>query len=89
MLVLLSLTSHLTSSQSRQGVSLILDLIRQARLQPMAMGSYISTLHSDRSLTSTDTLPSSHSSENTGHTPEEYSSSTTGNTWLRKIWGSG
>ncbi|KAG1858983.1 hypothetical protein DFJ58DRAFT_781104, partial [Suillus subalutaceus] len=74
--------------RSRQGVSLFLDLIRQARLQPMALGSYITHLHSERSFTSTDTPASSHSSDNTGHAPEEYSSPTTENTWLGKIWGS-
>ncbi|KAG2155470.1 PRELI-like family-domain-containing protein [Suillus clintonianus] len=71
--------------RSRQGVSLILDLIRQARLQPMALGSYISHLHSDHSFASTDTPTSSHTSDSTGHAPEEYS--TTENTWLGKIWG--
>ncbi|KAG1773035.1 PRELI-like family-domain-containing protein [Suillus occidentalis] len=74
--------------RSRQGVSLILDLIRQARLQPMALGSYITHLHSEHSFASTDTPTSSHSSDNAVHAPEDHSSHTTENTWLGKIWGS-
>lgn len=74
--------------RSRQGVSLILDLIRQARLQPMALGSYITHHHSEHSFASTDTPTSSHSSDNAAHAPEDHSSHTTENTWLGKIWGS-
>ncbi|KIJ21501.1 hypothetical protein PAXINDRAFT_164983 [Paxillus involutus ATCC 200175] len=73
--------------KSRQGVSLMMDLIRQARLQPMAFGSYISSLHSDMSFV----VPEASTSHNTGHRPEGPHSPPTAqnNTWYNRVWGSG
>jgi len=49
--------------RSREGVSLILSLLRQARLEPMTLGSYISHIHSDVSFSGLDVYPSNQASE--------------------------
>ncbi|KIJ68690.1 hypothetical protein HYDPIDRAFT_125566 [Hydnomerulius pinastri MD-312] len=74
--------------RSRQGVSLMMDLIRQARLQPMTFGSYMSSLHSDMSYTVPEASASSNSASSSGHRPES-GSSTKNNTWYSSVWGNG
>jgi len=77
--------------KSRQGVSLMMDLIRQARLQPMAFGSYISSLHSDMSFVVPEASVSSNSITSTGHKPEDTRSPATSqnDTWYNRVWGNG
>ncbi|KAN0100861.1 PRELI-like family domain containing protein [Tylopilus felleus] len=76
--------------RSRQGVSLMMDFIRQARLQPMAFGSYISTIHSDMSFVVPGTSVPSPSSNNTGHKPENDHVPASGNNrWFNKVSGAG
>jgi len=73
--------------RSREGVSLILDLLRQARLQPMALGSYVSHLHSDLSFISPAVSASDNS--DSGHSDEESSPSppAQNNSWIKGFWG--
>ncbi|KAG6381430.1 RIC1-domain-containing protein [Boletus reticuloceps] len=74
--------------RSRQGVSLMMDFIRQARLQPMAFGSYISTIHSDMSFVVPETSVPSSSGNNTGHKPENNHVPTSqNNKWFNRVWG--
>ncbi|KAF8139996.1 PRELI-like family-domain-containing protein [Boletus edulis] len=76
--------------RSRQGVSLMMDFIRQARLQPMAFGSYISTIHSDMSFVVPETSVPSSSGNNTGHKPENNHVPTSqNNRWFDRVWGVG
>ena len=70
--------------KSRQGVSLMMDFIRQARLQPMAFGSYISTIHSDMSFVSPETSASTSSGNKPGRVSHSQNDS-----WFDKIWGAG
>ncbi|KIM67033.1 hypothetical protein SCLCIDRAFT_1210493 [Scleroderma citrinum Foug A] len=72
--------------RSRQGVSLILDLLRQARLQPMTLGSYASYLHAERIFPASDTSTSSlHVEQNTNERGDD--SSTQSGRWYDKFWG--
>ncbi|KAH7883854.1 PRELI-like family-domain-containing protein [Phlebopus sp. FC_14] len=75
--------------RSRQGVSLILDLIRQARLRPMPLGPYMSTLHSDSSFAVSDVSVSSHTPEYRGNQPENDSppAATQTNAWSGRVGG--
>ncbi|KAF9229602.1 MSF1-domain-containing protein [Gyrodon lividus] len=57
--------------RSRQGVSLMMDIIRQGRLQPMTFGSYISSLHSDMSFVVPEPSVTSNAAHSTGHKPED------------------
>ncbi|KAG6335629.1 hypothetical protein ID866_3465 [Astraeus odoratus] len=66
--------------RSRQGVSLILDLIRQARLQPMALGSYASYLKSDRTFSFPESSHSLHVEHDIDQS-EDDSSATQSDKW--------
>ncbi|KAI9572703.1 PRELI-like family-domain-containing protein [Boletus coccyginus] len=73
--------------RSRQGVSLVTDFIRQARLQPMTFGSYISTIHSDMSFTVPETPAPLSSGNNTGHKPEnDHVPTSENNRWFDRVW---
>ena len=68
----------------------MMDFIRQARLQPMAFGSYISTIHSDMSFVVPGTSVPSPSSNNTGHKPEnDHVPASGNNSWFNKVSGAG
>ncbi|KAH7927373.1 MSF1-domain-containing protein [Leucogyrophana mollusca] len=75
--------------RSRDGVSLILNLLRQARLQPMALGSYIANIHSDHTFVGAEVPSISYDSDGSVHSADENQPSPTpaNNSWLGKIWG--
>lgn len=73
--------------RSRQGVSLMLDLIRQARLQPMTLGSYTSQLHSDRTSFAPN-APISSLDVNEDTCREDHSSPPQSGRWYGRFWGS-
>ncbi|KAG9314608.1 PRELI-like family-domain-containing protein [Chiua virens] len=76
--------------RSRQGVSLMMDLIRQARLQPMAFGSYISNIRSDMSFLAPESSVPSSTGIDTGHKPDNNHVPTSqNNRWLSRVWGTG
>ncbi|KAH0838539.1 RIC1-domain-containing protein [Lanmaoa asiatica] len=73
-------------AHSRQGVSLMMDLIRQARLQPMAFGPYISSIHSDMSFLVPETAVPSSPRNNTGHKPEnDHVPNSQNNRWFNRL----
>lgn len=63
-----------------------MDFIRQARLQPMAFGSYISNIHSDMSFLVPDASVPSPSGNNV--TPEnDQLPVSQNNRWFSRVWG--
>ncbi|KAH7915125.1 MSF1-domain-containing protein [Hygrophoropsis aurantiaca] len=73
--------------RSREGVSLILNLLRQARVQPMALGSYVATIHSDHSFVGTEVSAESHGSDSSVLSGDENQSiPPRNNSWLGKFW---
>lgn len=79
---------HSYPSQSRQGVSLMMDFVRQARLQPMAFGSYISNIHSDMSFLVPEAPVPPSSGNNTGHKPEnDHVPTSQNNKWFNRVLG--
>lgn len=66
----------------------MMDLIRQARLQPMTFGSYISSIHSDMSFLVPETSVSSSPLNNMGHKPEnDHVPTSQNNRWFDRVWG--
>lgn len=65
----------------------MMDFIRQARLQPMAFGSYISNIHSDMSFLVPET-PVSSTGNAMGHKPEnDHVPAGQHNSWFNRVWG--
>ncbi|EGO02716.1 hypothetical protein SERLA73DRAFT_84484 [Serpula lacrymans var. lacrymans S7.3] len=78
--------------RSREGVSLILSLLRQSHLQTMTLGSYISNMHpSDLSLVGTDVSSVSHGSDDggSGGIENQLPSAAEKGSWFNKLWGTG
>lgn len=67
-----------------------MDLIRQARLQSMAFGSYISTIRSDMSFLDPETSVPSSPGNHAGHKPEtDHLPASQNNRWFDRVWGAG
>lgn len=74
---------HLLHLQSRQGFSMILDLIRQSRIRPMAMGPSDSYTPSQYIPASSDSRPSAEQAEGRTHESKANSSWLSLNSWRR------
>lgn len=65
----------------------MMDSIRQARLQPMTLGSYISNIHSDMSFLAPEGPVLSSSNKDTGHKPEDdHVPTSQNNRWFNRVW---
>jgi len=73
--------------RSREGVSLIVNLLRQARQQPMALGSYMGNLRSDLTENPIPHSSASLHGEDDEHSVDDQAAQSQNNSWVSKFWG--